>query len=1415
MPLTRIGAPPQGLFLSIAGLRGNALEPSHVGLLAVAGYSLGLSARTANGSVVPGYASDQLTLSFDTDQGLSWFLHSALSGTNISGTLFGGGTYGLSSSYLDTLTLSLSQARVESVVDYANGGFSVSILFSTFDYQARDLQGNGLLAPANRFGSNNLGTDLVLSPAPAVAAAPQSHTGVPTHFYFTANGLAGPLSGGGLTNLFAADVNYMAVSKYGTASPTVSMLTVTLSAGEEAIDGILSKVATRANISLAEVLGYSDAGQVYKLSITNAHIATVDLSKPGEVTLTLDFAAATWRTIDVDDAGRPVRFDSNTANLTTNIFSSSSGTITSIPADFTPVAAITVASPDRYFVSVPGWQGDTASGLHAGLFEAAIVGLPRLSNSGTGLSSSDLTLNFATQDGAARFLDAMAGNATLPTLTVYESASAPGGLSDVFQFDIANARVTSVTSQGGATGVTLSFTAFEATAFPQAANGTIAAPVRYGFDLSTRTTTTVADAPISNAVAPGHTVAPITYYITIPGITGNYQLQFQNAGTANALVASDVLFGGARVSSGLILQDLSVVLPEGLIYLPKLADWAVRGLNLTGAKLFGYSDQGLTYQLDLSGVKISQVTPASDGSVYLSLTPTQYAVHVFDYGAGPLALVDESSGYNRTGSVATPYTELTPLDQSSLPSTAPTVTLAAPERYYFALGGWTGDSDSALHPGLFEITSPYLPSISRSGNTPLATEISVQLSSFDGLANFVGALLSNTHYAQAGVIGSGLFGGVSERDALRVGLTDVSITSVQFNSGGYFATIAYRAYDLDTRGLSPGGNLVTVVPHQGYDLAANTIGGTALSAALNSQPTDGSNNAMPTIYFLQLNGVSGTFSTADTTGLLPILNYSFSVGRSGSSISGGNMEVTFNSSLAADADLLRLMTDATAIGQGHILGYNTAGQVFDLSLGNLRISNIQSANGATAVSIAMGSFSVRTVDLSAGGAPVRAQTTGYDFSVNTVSTFTQTTVTALPAPAGPLNRAPNALADSYVLDGSASIGAAAGLLANDSDPDANALLAPVITSAPLHGVINLRADGSFDYTTSPEFSGYDSFQYQVSDAFGATSAPVAANLTVYLAGATAGNDVITGTALADLMRGLGGNDILSGGGGNDSIDGGTGTNLLYGGAGDDRLIIGTGANGTVVDGGADFDTLVVTGTVALGGLSNIEAIELQGGAVLSLTGAQLNSGLAIGTTLAGTGSIMINMAPEDLTLSAQFLVPAPGSSLGITINGSSSSDIIKGVIGAVNTIEGGAGDDQIRGGALGDIISGGDGNDKLFGANGPDILTGGLGADQFRFQTAQSSGLNVMADQITDFLPGTDKLAFRLLDSDPAIPGIQGFSYIGTQIFHANGSAEIRYGTAGANLLVQLDLNGDGVVDMEVVLQGLAGQALSTGDFLL
>src|SRR5206468_2023500 len=81
----------------------------------------------------------------------------------------------------------------------------------------------------------------------------------------------------------------------------------------------------------------------------------------------------------------------------------------------------------------------------------------------------------------------------------------------------------------------------------------------------------------------------------------------------------------------------------------------------------------------------------------------------------------------------------------------------------------------------------------------------------------------------------------------------------------------------------------------------------------------------------------------------------------------------------------------------------------------------------------------------------------------------------------PVNDAPVAVNDAYTVneDTMLSIGAP-GVLANDSDVDANPLTA-ILVSGPSHGSLTLHADGSFQYLGATNYNGADSFTYKAND----------------------------------------------------------------------------------------------------------------------------------------------------------------------------------------------------------------------------------------------------------------------------------------------------------------------------------------------
>ncbi len=108
----------------------------------------------------------------------------------------------------------------------------------------------------------------------------------------------------------------------------------------------------------------------------------------------------------------------------------------------------------------------------------------------------------------------------------------------------------------------------------------------------------------------------------------------------------------------------------------------------------------------------------------------------------------------------------------------------------------------------------------------------------------------------------------------------------------------------------------------------------------------------------------------------------------------------------------------------------------------------------------------------------------------------------------PVNDPPVGVADSYSMyQGNTLVVAAAGVLANDTDVDLQALTVqtPRPLSGPSNGSLTLNADGSFSYTPSSGFSGADSFTYKATDGAAdslAATVTITVTSTAYISSST-------------------------------------------------------------------------------------------------------------------------------------------------------------------------------------------------------------------------------------------------------------------------------------------------------------------------
>jgi Ca2+-binding RTX toxin-like protein len=234
--------------------------------------------------------------------------------------------------------------------------------------------------------------------------------------------------------------------------------------------------------------------------------------------------------------------------------------------------------------------------------------------------------------------------------------------------------------------------------------------------------------------------------------------------------------------------------------------------------------------------------------------------------------------------------------------------------------------------------------------------------------------------------------------------------------------------------------------------------------------------------------------------------------------------------------------------------------------------------------------------------------------------------------------------------------------------------------------------------------------------------------------------------VGDVLYGLAGDDIIYGGTGNDRLNGGTGVDVMNGGAGDDTYYVDNSSDqvNEAVNGGTD--TIVTSVSYALASRQEVEYLQANSAAGLTLTGNRFNNVLVGGagadTLDGGAGNdrldgragadIMTGGKGDDRyyvdNASDQVNEAAGGgtdtvvASLSYTLGSTQEVEFLRAAgpagltltgNGFNNTLIGGPGDDSLLGGSGNDTLLGGAGNDTLRGGAGSDIMNGGSGNDVY------------------------------------------------------------------------------------------------------
>jgi Ca2+-binding RTX toxin-like protein len=286
-------------------------------------------------------------------------------------------------------------------------------------------------------------------------------------------------------------------------------------------------------------------------------------------------------------------------------------------------------------------------------------------------------------------------------------------------------------------------------------------------------------------------------------------------------------------------------------------------------------------------------------------------------------------------------------------------------------------------------------------------------------------------------------------------------------------------------------------------------------------------------------------------------------------------------------------------------------------------------------------------------------------------------------------------------------------------------------------------------------------------------------------GADSFSTVAGSTLSSSTVSGNFGNDIINIGG---TITGSSA--LVNGNQGADTITTAAVAKGARVLGGADNDTITISGAVTEAGVVNG------------------------------------NKGADTITYSATAAVSAS------TIFGGEGNDTMAATTAFAVVFSGDAGSDTITGNTAGDTLFGGDGNDTINASaaidNSSDSLTGGAGQDTFAFvgNTVVGATNNLAAaistDVITDFTIGEDKLKYAALPTFGGAKDAVGTFAIGSTYAISgtyNTTAKtFTIGTIAAGgfdtLIATADAAGtiNGTLNT-VVLQGVLATSITSSSF--
>jgi Ca2+-binding RTX toxin-like protein len=236
-----------------------------------------------------------------------------------------------------------------------------------------------------------------------------------------------------------------------------------------------------------------------------------------------------------------------------------------------------------------------------------------------------------------------------------------------------------------------------------------------------------------------------------------------------------------------------------------------------------------------------------------------------------------------------------------------------------------------------------------------------------------------------------------------------------------------------------------------------------------------------------------------------------------------------------------------------------------------------------------------------------------------------------------------------------------------------------------------------------------------------------------------------------------------------------------------------------------------------GGTEGIEIKTALGAVTSVFNTGEISSGLDA-ILISGSGAIRLynsGILNGNLTLAGAHDFVRNSGDVNGNVSLGNGNDMYRGRNGSVDgVLDGGAGNDWMMGGN-GDTVTGGLGNDLLLASGAACTLVGGAGADDLRAGEGADSFnyrfVNESTAAVQDVIRGfsyDDVIDLSGIDANAAVAGNQSFAYLEEFAFSGvarpDNQGELRLEYSSGGVLIQGDVNADGVADFQIRVENMS-----------